>query len=72
MQNNYNAQSYSHTAAPSKVQSQLLEIFMDLNQYEENIKDKAKAQRKLAARRAIEQHFEKRQLERELEDYWAD
>ena len=70
MQNNYNSATPSQQTV--HLQTELLEIFMDLTQYEENIKDKAKGQRKLAARRAIEQHFEKRQLERELEDYWAD
>ena len=38
------------------------------------VKEKAKssAQQKLKARRAIEQHFEKKRLEHDLQDYWID
>ena len=39
-----------------------------------SIKEKAKsnAQQKLEARRAIEQHFEKKRLEHDIQDYWFD
>ncbi len=35
-------------------------------------KEKSTPQQKLAARRAIEQHFEKKRLKSDIEDYWFD
>ncbi len=35
-------------------------------------KVKSSARQKLEARRAIEQHFEKKRLEHDLQDYWID
>lgn len=54
------------------VQAELLDIFMHLHSNESRHRDKNAAKRRLAARRAIEDHFERRQLERELRDYWLD
>ncbi|ARU58785.1 hypothetical protein OLMES_4796 [Oleiphilus messinensis] len=61
---------YNNTTTVEAVQSELLEIFNDLHTYEENVKDKASAQRKLAARRAIEQHFERKKLESDINEFW--
>ncbi|MFD2230111.1 PA3496 family putative envelope integrity protein [Alkalimarinus sediminis] len=54
------------------VQIDLVDIFMDLNKQESNIKEQNKAQRKLAARRGIEQHYEKKQLEAALKEFWEE
>ena len=54
------------------VQAELLDIFGDMHRHAVDHKDKASAQRKLAARRAIEQHFEKRELEKQIRDCWID
>ncbi|WP_097459218.1 PA3496 family putative envelope integrity protein [Mangrovitalea sediminis] len=54
------------------VQAELLDIFMDLHSDEARNRDKSAAKRRLAARRAIEQHFERKELERQINDYWAD
>ena len=48
----------------------LANVFKGLNKYESDVKEKNKAQRKLAARRAIENHFEKKQLEENLNEFW--
>lgn len=56
--------------APAQVD--LVNVFMDLNKQESNIKEKNKTQRKLAARRGIEQHYEQRQLEAALKEFWED
>ncbi|MCG8612426.1 MAG: hypothetical protein MI864_18065 [Pseudomonadales bacterium] len=61
---------YNNTTTVEAVQSELLEIFNDLHTYEESVKDKASAQRKLAARRAIEQHFERKKLQSDIKDFW--
>ena len=39
-----------------------------------SVKEKAKssARQKLEAKRAIEQHFEKKRLEHDIQDYWID
>ncbi|MFT7373591.1 MAG: hypothetical protein ACI9T9_002291 [Oleiphilaceae bacterium] len=50
----------------------LVNVFMDLNKHESSLKEKNKAQRKLAARRGIEQHYEKKQLEKSLKEFWED
>lgn len=52
------------------VQAELLDIFGDMHRHDVDNKDKASSQRKLAARRAIEQHFERRELERQISDCW--
>ncbi|MFE8070015.1 hypothetical protein QQM79_03060 [Marinobacteraceae bacterium S3BR75-40.1] len=65
-------QSDSSTQPVEAVQAEILDIFMDLKQYEEHSKLKAASKRRLAARRAIEQHYERKQLERAIEDYWLD
>lgn len=52
------------------VQAELLDIFVDMHKNDVDHKDKASSQRKLAARRAIEQHFERRQLEKQISDWW--
>ncbi|MAL97450.1 PA3496 family putative envelope integrity protein [Hydrocarboniclastica marina] len=54
------------------VQAELLDIFGDMHRHDADYKDKAVAQRRLAARRAIEQHFERRQLEKQISDCWID
>lgn len=64
--------SSQSTRVVESVQSEILDIFCDLSKFEEKSKDKAKAERKLAARRAIEQHFEKKRLEEDISDAWSD
>lgn len=54
------------------VQTELLDIFCDLSKYEQKNKDKALNERKFAARRAIEQHFEKKKLEYDICDAWSE
>jgi hypothetical protein len=64
-------QNHNNTVvAPAQVD--LVDIFMDLNKQDSNVKEKNKAQRKLAARRGIEQHYEKKQLEAALKEFWED
>jgi len=60
----------SQTAQMENIQSELLDAFMDVATSESRSRDKAAAQRRLAARRAIEQHFERKALEPHLHDYW--
>lgn len=61
----------AHTAQSVQLlQAELLDIFGDMHRLESNHKDKASAQRKLAARRAIEQHFELKELEKQISDCW--
>ncbi|WP_250655400.1 PA3496 family putative envelope integrity protein [Alkalimarinus coralli] len=64
----------NNNAVVESTKSQLVELFMDFNKLEPKVKEKEKStpQQKLAARRAIEQHFEKKRLEQDLEDYWFD
>lgn len=61
---------HNNNIASDSVHSEIFEIFMDLNQYDKRAKDQAAAQRRLAARRAIEQHYEKKKLEEAISDYW--
>lgn len=65
MNNNNNA--HVETA-----QAELVDIFMDFSEFDFKTKDKSTAQQRLAARRAIEQHFEKKRLEHDIQDYWFD
>lgn len=68
----------NNNAVVESTKTQLVELFMDLNKLESKTKTKAKTkeksspQQKLAARRAIEQHLEKKRLAHDLEDYWFD
>lgn len=59
-------------SAVAPIHVDLAHIFMDLNKQESNRTEKNKAQRKLAARRGIEQHYEKKQLEAALKEFWED
>jgi len=52
------------------VQAEILDIFMDLQQYEENQRERTAARRRLAARRAIEQHYERKRLEEQIGEGW--
>lgn len=60
------------TQSIQSVQAELLDIFGDMHRQTSDFKDKASSQRKLAARRAIEQHFERRELEKQIADCWID
>jgi len=64
----------NNNAVVQSTKTQLVELFMDFNKLDSKAKTKEKStpQQKLAARRAIEQHFEKKRLEHDLEDYWFD
>ncbi len=66
----------NNNAVVQSTKTQLVELFMDFNKLDSKAKVKTKEkstpQQKLAARRAIEQHFEKKRLEHDLEDYWFD
>lgn len=62
------AQTSPHSI--QSVQAELLDIFGDIHRHDCNNKDKAKARRRLAARRAIEQHFERRELEKQISECW--
>jgi hypothetical protein len=50
----------------------LANVFMDLNKQESSAKERSKAQKKLAARRGIEQHYEQKQLHAAIKDFWED
>lgn len=52
------------------VQEELLDIFMDLQTREDKARDKAANQRRLDARRAIEQYRERKELEDAIKDGW--
>ena len=52
------------------VQAELLDIFMDLSSHEARDQQKARARRRLEARRAIEQYRERKALEAQLRDGW--
>lgn len=52
------------------VQEELLDIFMDLQTREDQDRDKAANQRRLDARRAIEQYRERKELEDAIKDGW--
>ncbi|MDX1587686.1 MAG: hypothetical protein R3296_02015 [Oleiphilaceae bacterium] len=54
------------------VQEELLDIFMDLQTREDRHRDKAANQRRLDARRAIEQYRERKALEDAIRDGWDD
>ena len=58
------------TVLPAHVD--LANVFMDLNKRTSTIKEKSSAQRRLAARRGIEAHYEKKQLEENLKEFWED
>jgi hypothetical protein len=64
----------NNNAVVQSTKTQLVELFMDFNKLGSKTKTKEKStpQQKLAARRAIEQHFEKKRLKHDLEDYWFD
>ncbi|MDX5300425.1 MAG: hypothetical protein LPK85_15895 [Gammaproteobacteria bacterium] len=62
----------SNEAVKLAVQAELLEAFSDLHTQESRIRERQKAQRQLAARRAIEQHYERKRLEHSIKDPWAD
>ncbi len=64
-------QHYNNTAKET-VQVDLADIFMDLNKQESKMKEKDKAKRRLAARRGIEQHYENKQLQSALKEFWED
>lgn len=67
-----NAQSAQSNHATQSLQAELLDIFGHIQRQSSSSKDKASSQRKLAARRAIEQHFERRELEKQISDCWVD
>lgn len=54
------------------VQAEILSIFDHLQRDEVRDRERAAAKRKLAARRAIEQHFERKALEDSIRDGWLD
>lgn len=54
------------------VQAEILSIFDHLQRDEMRDRERASAKRKLAARRAIEQHFERKALEESIRDGWLD
>ncbi|WP_111497020.1 MULTISPECIES: PA3496 family putative envelope integrity protein [Marinobacter] len=54
------------------VQAEILSIFDHLQRDEQRDREKAAAKRRLAARRAIEQHFERKALEDSIRDGWLD
>lgn len=54
------------------VQAELLDIFMDLHSHESRDRERARAQRRLEARRAIEQYRERKELEAQLRDGWEE
>lgn len=54
------------------VQAEILSIFDHLQRDEMRDRERASAKRKLAARRAIEQHFERKALEDSIRDGWLD
>lgn len=60
----------SQTSQVENIQSELLDAFMDVTNNESRHRDREVAQRRLAARRAIEAHFEQKALEPHLHDYW--
>ncbi|MFD2231236.1 PA3496 family putative envelope integrity protein [Alkalimarinus sediminis] len=64
----------NNNAVVQSTKNQLVELFMDINKLDTKAKTKEKStpQQKLAARRAIEQHFEKKRLQHDLDDYWFD
>lgn len=62
----------SQTAQVEEIQSELLDAFMDVATDESRDRDRDAARRRLAARRAIEAHFEQKALEPHLHDYWFD
>ncbi len=53
----------------SEVQTQIFDIFMELDSKNQEAEKKAACSRNLKARRAIEDHFERKRLERELIDF---
>ena len=52
------------------VHSQLLDIFVEMNADEAGRTVQDSAKKKLAARRAIEQHFEMKALQRAIGECW--
>ncbi|TBW47979.1 hypothetical protein EZI54_21870 [Marinobacter halodurans] len=54
------------------VQAEILSIFDHLQRDEMRDREQAAARRRLAARRAIEQHFERKALEESIRDGWLD
>jgi hypothetical protein len=50
----------------------LVTTFMSVYHEEKKQREKQKSKRKLEARRYIEQYFERKQLQRELDEYWSE
>lgn len=63
---------YQNNNAVETVKTDLAKLIMESNSSTSKQRVKASAERKLATRRAIEDHFEQRQLEKELDDYWLE
>ena len=53
----------------SELQSQIFDIFMELDSETQEAEKKAASERSLHARRAIEDHFEKKRLHKALTEY---
>ncbi|OMH39649.1 PA3496 family putative envelope integrity protein [Motiliproteus sp. MSK22-1] len=53
----------------SELQTQVFDIFMELDSETQQLEKKAASERNLHARRSIEEHFEKKQLRKELIEY---
>lgn len=64
--------SASHPYPVENVQAEILSIFDHLQRDESRDKERAATKRRLAARRAIEQHFERKALEDAIRDGWDD
>ncbi|MGP4845075.1 PA3496 family putative envelope integrity protein [Marinobacter sp. 1Y8] len=64
--------SAHHPYPVENVQAEILSIFDHLTRDATREKEQAAAKRRLAARRAIEQHFERKALEDAIRDEWDD
>lgn len=54
------------------IRTDFMDVYFEIHQQETETKKKSKAKKKFEARRAIEEHQEKKQLQEVLKDWWDD
>ncbi|MEQ5835585.1 hypothetical protein EB809_09965 [Marinobacter sp. R17] len=72
MRTTANTTTHEPNQPVESVQAEILSIFDHLQRDEMRDREQAAAKRRLAARRAIEQHYERKALEASIRDGWLD
>jgi hypothetical protein len=62
----------NHNSSLDTARIDFMDVYFELHQHDSELKKKTKARKKFEARRGIEEHQEKKQLQEALNDWWDD